>query len=160
MRKVSNCLTLLPDSVPGTFGPSNTSKGANDSQIHQTSKLSHLNFSFTDWCAASLFQCSYKPPTHCKTNTEKYFTSNGAFEEQQYTCYYSSSDPIKVVLKKTGFKLNINLVFPTLFIFLGIGLLFAIKCCGHKFGCPSQSQIRRQRQQQRQDQQQMQMHPL
>ena len=112
-------------------------------------------FSFT---AATLFQCSYKPPTHCKTNTEKYFLSNGAFEEQQYTCYYSSSEPIKVVLKKTGFKLNINLVFPTVFIFLGIGLLFAIKCCGHKFGCPSQSQIRRQRQQQ--DQQQMQMRPL
>ena len=76
-----------------------------------------------------LFQCSYRPG-HCSQNTKKIFESRGAFDGQEFTCYYSPTEPIKVILEKNkppqgGFYVILALVFC-----FGVGLIITIKFLG------------------------------
>ena len=96
------------------------------------------------------FQCSYRPEEDCKYSTENYFKGRGAFEGKEYLCFYSTSIPLKVLLEKNEDVGASSFVVPCVILVLGIALLAAVKFYGHKFNCPSQSQLLKQQQEQQQ----------
>ena len=102
------------------------------------------------------FQCSYTPNEDCKYSTENYFKSRGAFEGKEYLCFYSTSIPLKVLLEKNEDVGTSAFIVPCVILVLGIALLVTVKFFGHKFNCPSQSQLLKQQQEQHQQQQQLQ----
>ena len=103
-------------------------------------------------CFYFYFQCSYKPYSECKYETETAFKECGAFEGKEYPCYYSPTEPPLVFLKKNKPGGIGQYVTPNIGIFIGIGILLAVKFLGHKFNCPSQSQLIKQQQVPQQDQ--------
>ena len=93
-------------------------------------------------------------PKICKSETESYFRSVGAMKTyHDYPCYYSSTEPTKVVLKKYSSNVPVTIVVPVFVLCFGLVLLPVVKLCGHKIGCPSQEQIQRNAQEQWQQQQ-------